>query len=62
MMKRNGFVSRTATMVGGDELAQPDAGVEPFGREVDQLLAYGDLYLDLRIGFAEGCDQRLEQE
>jgi hypothetical protein len=48
--------------VGGDELAQPDAGVEPLGRGVDQFLACGDLYLDLRIRPAEGCDQRLEQD
>ena len=42
--------------IGGDELTQPDAGVKPFGREVDQFLACRDLQLDLRIGLAEGCD------
>ena len=48
--------------VGGDELAEPDAGVKSFGSEVDQLLACGDLHLDLGIGLAEGCDQRLQQD
>src|SRR5215471_15322528 len=48
--------------VGGDELAQTDAGVKPVGREVDQFLACGDLHLDLGIGLAEGCDQRLQQD
>ena len=48
--------------VGGDELAQPDAGVEAFGRQIDQFLARGDLYLDLGIGPAEGGDQRLQQD
>src|SRR5258708_4954767 len=48
--------------VGGDELAQPYAGVESFSREVDQLLARGNLHVDLRIRPAEGCDQRLQQD
>ena len=48
--------------VGGDELAEPNAGVKPFGREVDQLLARGDLHLDLGIGLAERRDQRLQQD
>ena len=48
--------------VGGDELAEPDAGIKPSGREVDQFLACGDLHLDLGIGLAEGCDQRLQQD
>ena len=47
--------------VGGDELAQPNAGIETFGRDVDQLLARGDLHLDLGIGLAERCDQRFQQ-
>jgi hypothetical protein len=42
--------------VGGDELAQWDAGVKPVGREVDQFLVCRDLELDLGIGLAEGCD------
>ena len=48
--------------VGVDELAEPDAGVEAFGREIDQLRVCGDLHLDLGIGFTEGCDQRLQQD
>jgi len=46
----------------GDELAEPDTGIEPLGREVDQLLAGGDLHLHLGIGLAEGGDQRLQQD
>jgi hypothetical protein len=48
--------------VSGDELAQPNAGVKPFGREVDQPLACGNLHLNLGIGLGEGCDQRLQQD
>ena len=48
--------------VGLDELAEPDAGIEAFGRDIDQFLACGDLHLDLGIGLAEGCDQRLQQD
>ena len=39
--------------VGCDELAKSDSGIEPAGREIDQLLARGDLLLDLGIGPAE---------
>ena len=35
---------------------------KPFGREIDQLLACGDLHLDLGIGLAERRDQRLQQD
>jgi hypothetical protein len=62
MMKRNGGVKSHRDHVGGDEPAQPDAGVKPFGREVDQLLARGHLHLDLGVGLAEGCDKRLQQD
>lgn len=31
--------------VGGDELAQPDAGVKAFNREINQILACGDLHI-----------------
>ena len=48
--------------VGGDELAHPDAGVKPARREVDQFFAGGDLHLDLGIGLAERCDQRLQHD
>lgn len=47
--------------VGGDELAEPDAGIETAGRDVDQFLTGGDLDLDLRIGPAERGQQRLQQ-
>ena len=43
-------------------MPQPDAGVESFCRNIDHLLAGGKLHLDLGIGFAEGCDQRLQQD
>jgi hypothetical protein len=45
--------------VNGDELAQPYAGVKSFGCEIDQRLTCGNLHLNLGIGPAEGCDQRL---
>src|SRR5712664_3893088 len=48
--------------VGGDELAEPDAGVKSSGRDIDQFLTRGDLHLDLGIGLAEGCNQRLQQD
>ena len=47
--------------VGGDKLAQPDAGVKTLSCEVDQFLTRGDFHFDLGIGLAEGCDQRLQQ-
>jgi hypothetical protein len=34
---------------------------QPFGREIDQLLACGDLDPDLGMGLAEGYDQRLRR-
>jgi hypothetical protein len=48
--------------IGLDELAEPDAGVKSFGSDIDQVRARGDLHLDLGIGLAEGCDQRLQQD
>src|SRR5215468_8432395 len=48
--------------VGCDELAQPDASVKSFGRDVRQLRACGDLDLHLGISSAEGCEQRLQQD
>ena len=33
-----------------------DAGIKPSGREVDQLLAGGDLHFNLGIGLAKRCD------
>lgn len=48
--------------VGGDELAEPHARVKTSGREVDQLLARGELHLDIRIGLAERGDQRLQHD
>ena len=44
--------------VGGDELAHPDAGVEPVPGEVHQLRAGGNLHHDLGIGRAERGQQR----
>jgi len=43
-------------------LAQTDTGIKPFGREVDQLLACGDLHFNLGIGLAERCYQGLQQD
>jgi len=48
--------------IGSDELTQPDASVKPFGREVDQPLACGDLQLDLGVGLAERSDHRLQNQ
>ena len=48
--------------VGGDELAEPNAGIKALGREVDQLLACCNLNFDLGIGLTEGGDQRLQQD
>ena len=45
-----------------DELAQPDAGVEPAGRQVDHFVARGDLQFDLGIGLAERSDDRLQDQ
>jgi hypothetical protein len=39
--------------IGRDELAEADPRVEPAGREIDHLLARGDLQFDLRIGPGE---------
>jgi hypothetical protein len=47
--------------IGLDELAEPDAGVKPFGSDIDQIRACGDLHLDLGIGLAERRDERLQQ-
>ncbi len=47
--------------VGLDELAEPDAGVKSCGRDIDQVWVCNDFHLDLGIGLAEGCDQRLQQ-
>ena len=48
--------------VGRDELAEADAGVEATGREIDHLVARGDLQLDLRIGLAKRRDHRLKDK
>jgi len=36
--------------IGLDELAEPDAGVKSFGRDIDQIRSCSDLDLDLGIG------------
>src|ERR1700738_2651634 len=45
-----------------DELAQTDTGIKPFGREVDQLLACGDLHFNLGIGLTERWYQGFQQD
>ena len=48
--------------VGGDELPEPNAGVEALLGDVDEFLARGDLELDVRIGFAKRGDHRLQDQ
>ncbi len=38
--------------VGRDELAEPDAGIEPAGREIDQVVARSDFQFDFGISLA----------
>ena len=45
-----------------NELAEADSGVETAGRQIDHLLARGDLQLDFRIGLGERSDDRLEDQ
>ena len=62
MTKRNGGVSRTATMSAAMNWPSRMPGVETFGRKVDELFARRDLHLDLGIGPAERGDQRLQED
>ena len=55
-------VSSLCGLFTGGAFAHPDSGIKSAGREVDQLLACGDLHLDLGIGCAERCDHRLQQD
>ena len=48
--------------VGRDELAETDAGVEAARRQIDHLVAGGDLQFDLGIGLAERSDHRLQDQ
>ena len=45
-----------------DELAQTNTGIKPFGREIDELRACGDLHFNLGIGLTERCYQRLQED
>jgi len=48
--------------IGSDELTQSDAGIKPFGGEVDQLLTCSDFQLNLGVGLAEGGDHRFQDQ